>query len=120
MYQARTNLANMPNFRLDKTADRFARIARGTRKEKTKKRSKKMKYYTMTGILISTERRNCSIYGNPAWNLTIEYDGEYITGKTASDAQCGYSVSNHKIGDQITIKGHFTRVGNLIIDSIKD
>ena len=80
----------------------------------------KMKSYTMTGILISTERRKCSIYGNPAWNLTIEYDGEYITGKTASNAQCGYSVSNHKIGDQITIKGHFTRAGNLIIDSIKD
>lgn len=79
-----------------------------------------MKYYTMRAALLGASRRNCSIYGNPAWNLTLDYDGEIITGKTASDAACGYSVSNYKIGDLITVKGHYTRAGNFIIDYIKD
>lgn len=79
-----------------------------------------MKIYTFTAKLLKANRKNCSIYGNPAWALLLEYDGEIIQAKTASDAQCGYSVSNYKIGDFITIKGHYTQKGNFIVDYIKD
>lgn len=77
-----------------------------------------MKTYTMTAELVKATRRNCSIYGNPAWTLLLEYNGELIEAKTASDAQCGYSVSNYKIGDLIKVRGHYTRAGNLIVDFI--
>lgn len=79
-----------------------------------------MKYYTMTAKLLHAKRRNLSINGNPAWTLSLEYDNEIIEAKTVSDAQCGYSVSNYKIGDFITVKGHYTRTGNFLIDYIKD
>ena len=78
------------------------------------------KLYTFNAELIRATRRNCSIYGNPAYTLKLLYDGEILEGKTASDAACGYSVGNHKIGDILTIKGHYTRTGNFIIDYIKD
>lgn len=79
-----------------------------------------MKTYTMKAILLKTTRRNNSYYGNPAWTLLLDYDNEIIEGKTASNAQCGYSVSNYKIGDSITVKGHYTQTGNFIIDYIVD
>lgn len=78
------------------------------------------KLYTFKAELVKATRRNCSIYGNPAWTLKLFYDGEIIEGKTASDAGCGYGVSNHKIGEIIEVKGHYTRNGNFIIDFIKD
>ena len=77
-----------------------------------------MKIFKMTAKLTKATRRNCSIYGNPAWSLILEYDGETIEAKTASDAQCGYSVSNYKIGDFINIRGHYTRAGNFVVDFI--
>ena len=79
-----------------------------------------MKTFTMQAKLLKTTRRNNSYYGNPAWTLLLKYDNETIEGKTASNAQCGYSVSNYKIGDCITVKGHYTQSGNFIIDYIKD
>lgn len=79
-----------------------------------------MKIYTLKAKLLKSKRRNLSIYGNPAWTLSLDYDGEIIQAKTASNAQCGYSVSNYKIGDYITIKGHYTQKGNFIVDYIKD
>lgn len=79
-----------------------------------------MKHTEIKATLIKKTRRNCSIYGNPAWTLTLEHDGEIIEAKTASDAACGYSVNNYHTGDTITIKGHYTRTGNFIIDYIKD
>lgn len=79
-----------------------------------------MKTYKMTATLLKATRRNNSYYGNPAWTLLLDYDKELIEGKTASNAQCGYSVSNYKIGDSITVKGHYTQKGNFIIDYIVD
>lgn len=79
-----------------------------------------MKQYTFTAKLLKATRRNLSINGNPAWTLLLEYDNELIEAKTQSDAQCGYSVSNYKIGDYIKIKGHYTKNGNFIIEYIND
>ena len=79
-----------------------------------------MKYYFCTGELLKATRRNCSIYGNPAWTLTLAYDGEVFECKTASNAACGYTIDNYKKGDCITVKGHYTRTGNFIIDYVKD
>ncbi len=79
-----------------------------------------MKTYTLTAKLLKKIRRNCSIYGNPAWALTLEYDNDTIEAKTASDAACGYSVNNYKDGEYITVKGHYTQAGNFIIDYIID
>lgn len=79
-----------------------------------------MKCYTFKAELLKKSRRNCSIYGNPAWTLKLEYDGEIIEAKTASDAQCSYSVDNYKTGDFITVKGHYTQASNFIIDYIID
>lgn len=79
-----------------------------------------MKYYTMRAELLSAERRNCSVNGNPAYTLGLYYENEVIYCKTASDSQCAYGMSNYKIGDLITVKGHYTRAGNFIIDYIKD
>lgn len=79
-----------------------------------------MKTYAFMGKLTKTKRRNNSFFGNPAWTLFLEYDGEVIEAKTASNAACGYSVSNYKIGDLLKIKGHYTKTGNFIIDYILD
>lgn len=79
-----------------------------------------MQYTEIKATLIRKTRRNCSIYGNPAWTVKLDHNGEIIEGKTASDASCGYSVDNYHTGDTITVKGHYTRAGNFIIDYIKD
>jgi hypothetical protein len=79
-----------------------------------------MKTYTFTAKLLKATRRNSSIYGNPAWTLKLEYDNDIIEAKTASDAACGYSVSNYRTDDIIQIKGHYTKSGNFIVDYIID
>ena len=75
---------------------------------------------TFTGKLINYERRNCSVYGNPRFYGEFENkDGEFFSGTTASDAQCGYGyIFLNNIDSERTIKYHVTRTGNTIIDYI--
>lgn len=77
-----------------------------------------MKTYAFTGKILNITRRNNSYYGNPAWALVFEYDGEIIETKTASNAACGYIVPNYKAGDYMTVRGHYTKKNNFIIDAI--
>ena len=46
--------------------------------------------------LVSYERRNNSIYGNPSWYVCFDNGTNSIMGKTASNAQCGYTLENFR------------------------
>ena len=70
--------------------------------------------------LTSYERGNCSVYGNPSWYVCFDNGSEEITGKTASDASCGYVVENFRDGRACNVTYHVTRAGNVIIDKIEE
>ena len=64
-------------------------------------------HYTIEGWLESYERRNCSYYGNPAWDIWIDTGQHGLTRlmcfKTQSDAAVGYEVSNFKRGKRVKL-----------------
>ena len=70
--------------------------------------------------LVSYERRNSSAYGNPAWYVCFDNGTDSVMGKTASNAQCGYTVENFSDGRACNVSYHITRTGNTIIDSISE
>ena len=70
--------------------------------------------------LMSYEKGNCSVYGNPSYHASFSNGSEEITGKTASDAQCGYTITNFRDGRACNVIYHITRAGNVIIDKIKE
>lgn len=70
--------------------------------------------------LMSYERRNNSIYGNPSYNVSFSNGSEEITGKTASNASCGYSLTNFSNGRACNVEYHITRAGNTVIDYITE
>ena len=70
--------------------------------------------------LVSYERRNSSAYGNPAWYVFFDNGTDSIIGKTASNAQCGYTVENFRDGRTCTVSYHITKAGNTIIDRIAE
>lgn len=72
--------------------------------------------------LIYRERRNLSRNGNPRHYVVFETpDGREIAGTTATDAACGYGISNYDGGRQLAnIEYHITRTGNIIFDFIRD
>jgi hypothetical protein len=72
--------------------------------------------------LITAERLNCSINGNPRWLVRFEtMHGDRIAAKTASDASAGYMVDNWRAWDTTaTVNTHTTRAGRVIIDYITD
>ncbi len=81
-----------------------------------------MKRKTFTGYLISYGRRNCSYYGNPKFRGTFENPetGEWLSGTTATDAQCAYGFLNGYGNNQLKeIEYHITRTGNVIFDYIR-
>ena len=78
-----------------------------------------------TVIVKSVERKGMSVYGNPSY--WVEFEPKYSLseirdrkGYTASNAQCGYLVSNLLIGKECRIEYHFTRKGALIVDTMKE
>ena len=78
-----------------------------------------MKKYTFIGKLIDYKRINNSFYGNPAYYGYFESEtGEKLSGKTKTDASCGYSFLNKKDSPR-ELTYHVTRTGNVIIDYIK-
>jgi hypothetical protein len=70
--------------------------------------------------LMSYERKNNSVNGNPSWSLCFTNESETVEGKTASDASCGYSATNFSDGRACDVAYHVTRAGNVIIDKIKE
>ena len=60
----------------------------------------------------------CSYYGNPAYLGIFENNnGEYLEGRTASNAQCAYGFLNYPEKER-KIKYHITKKGNVIFDYI--
>lgn len=78
----------------------------------------------MTTVIVKgVARKGISVCGNPSY--WVEFEPKYSLselsarkGYTASNAQCGYSASNF-VGKDCRIEYHFTRKGNLIIDTMK-
>ena len=80
-----------------------------------------MKTLVLTNAkLMSYERRNNSVNGNPSYRASFSNGSEEITGKTASDASCGYALENFRDGRACSVTYHITRAGNVIIDEIKE
>ena len=80
-----------------------------------------MKMYEKQGCkVIYYKRKNNSYDGNPKYYVIFEtMDGEEIAGITATNAACGYSVSNYFSGKRLAnIKYHITKKGNVIFDYI--
>ena len=70
--------------------------------------------------LTNYERRNNSINGNPSYRASFSNGSEEVTGKTASDAKCSYTVENFSDGRYCDVTYHITAQGNVIIDKIKE
>lgn len=82
-----------------------------------------MKTYKEEGCkLIYRKRLNNSYNGNPKHYVIFETkEGKEIEGKTATDAACGYGVSNYDRGKRLAnIEYHITQKGNIIFDYIRD
>ena len=70
--------------------------------------------------LMSYEKGNCSVYGEPSYHASFSNGSEDITGKTASNASCGYSLTNFRDGRACNVTYHITRAGNTIINRITE
>lgn len=68
--------------------------------------------------LTNYETLNNSYYGNPRYRVVFANDNESILGKTATNASCGYIVTNFRNGELANVEYHETAKGNIIIDSI--
>ena len=80
-----------------------------------------MKTLVLTNAkLMSYERRNNSVNGNPSYRASFSNGSEEITGKTASDASCGGTLTNFSDGRACNVTYHITRAGNVIVDEIKE
>lgn len=78
-----------------------------------------MKKQKFIGHLLGYEHLNCSYYGNPRYyGVFIDSEGNYLRGKTASNAACAYGFLNY-IDKAREITYHETRTGNIIFDYIK-
>ena len=78
-----------------------------------------MKTYKVNGRIIGTSYKSTSYYGNPKYRVSFEdEEGNYYRGETANNAACAYGINNGKYTKSATIKFHYTRKGNLIVDYI--
>ena len=77
-----------------------------------------MKKSQFIGTMISYERRNNSVNGNPKYFGIFENEnGDILRGTTGTDCSCAYSFLNKQDKNR-TIEYHTTRTGNVIIDYI--
>ena len=80
-----------------------------------------MKTLVLTNAkLMSYERKNNSVNGNPSYHASFSNGSEEITGKTASDAKCGYTLTTFSDGRACNVTYHITRAGNTVIDRITE
>ena len=70
--------------------------------------------------LMSYERRNNSVSGNPSYHASFSNGSEEIAGNTASDASCGGTLTNFSDGRACNVTYHITRAGNVIINKIEE
>jgi hypothetical protein len=81
-----------------------------------------MKMTKTTGKIDSKERANSSTNGNPSYFVEATIAGEsgplFLSGKTATDASCGYG--NWREGDSAEIWFHRTATGNVVFDHIHE
>ena len=78
------------------------------------------KRFNATVLVTDVSRKCTSCYGNPSyWVKVASTDGRQFKGHTASNAQCGYIVSD-LVGKKCKIGYHYTRKGNLIIDTMEE
>ena len=78
-----------------------------------------MRKFEFSGYLTNYTRCQNSIYGNPRFYGEFTSDsGDVLAGKTASDAACAYAFLNQK-DKKRKVNYHYTRKGNVIIDSIE-
>ena len=79
-----------------------------------------MKKSQFTGVLISYERRNNSVNGNPKYMGIFENEnGDILRATTKSDASCAYSFLNNTASKKV-ITYHETKTGNIVIDYIEE
>ena len=80
-----------------------------------------MKTLVLTNAkLMSYERRNNSVNGNPSYHASFSNGSEEITGRTASDASCAYSLTTFSDGRACNVTYHVTRTGNTVINRITE
>lgn len=71
--------------------------------------------------IIKLTRKKNSYLGNPTWDIVGVADGgEYLQGKTASNALIGYEISWTWEGQEKTFDFHYTKTGNLIFDRLAE
>ena len=70
--------------------------------------------------LTNYERRNNSINGNPSYHASFSNGSEEVTGKTASDASCGGTLTNFSDGRACNVTYHITRAGSVILNKIEE
>lgn len=77
-----------------------------------------------TVVVKGLARKGMSVHGNPSY--WVEFEPKFKLsaisvrkGYTASDSQCSYSACNF-VGKDCRIEFHFTKKGNLIIDTMKE
>ena len=80
-----------------------------------------MKNYTKIMIIGNIDHLHNSIYGNPKIKLLMQDEnGEYLQGKTATDAACAYIFGYSSIGRKYKIEYHYTKNNNIIITRAKE
>ena len=84
-----------------------------------------MKEYVLTNAkLVSYERLNNSVNGNPKYSVVFtgtnkNDEQETIKGKTGTDYSCGYEVTNFSNGHPVNVTYHYTNSGNCIVTLLR-
>lgn len=76
-----------------------------------------MKTYRVEGKIISSNRLNNSVNGNPRWCFIIFTGTDAYKFKTATDSSVGYLFKPWCYYN-VVVDYHVTRAGNLICDGI--
>ena len=78
------------------------------------------KKFNATVLVTDVSRKCTSSYGNPSyWVNFASKDGREFKGHTASNAQCGYIVSD-LVDKKCKIGYHYSQKGTLIIDTMEE
>lgn len=71
--------------------------------------------------LVGIYDKRISTMGNPSYKVSFrKASGDYLTGRTASNASVGYWLCDSHIGKMVQVTYHYTRKGNCTVDKIKE
>lgn len=76
-----------------------------------------MKIYRIEGKIITSNRLNNSVNGNPCWHFLLLASDSVYEFKTQSDSSVGYLFKPWCYYNAV-VDYHITRTGNLICDDI--